>query len=134
MGYQTALHLIDVKIKYESLPLVKKALQTGKGRGLGPLKYFLEQACLVDDGFLCFRPHGNYDSRYDPNEDDGTVPVIEGKWYEAEKIAEWLKLHSEKGGRLILHSLEADGAAWGWEFDGKGRLREIALCSVGKWK
>lgn len=46
---------------------------------------------------------------------------------------EWLKLHSEKGGRLIQHSSEGDGAAWGWEFDGRGRLRQLALCSVGKW-
>jgi len=134
MGYETALHLIDVKIKDDSLPIVKKALKTKKGRGLAPLVYFLEQAFLVDDGFLCFKPTGNYYSRYEPDEDDGTVPVIEGKWYEAEEIAEWLKLHSEKGGRLIQHSSEADGAAWGWEFDGKGRLRELALCSVGKWK
>jgi len=134
VGYQTALHLIDVKIKEDSLPIVKKALQTKKGRGLGPLKYFLEQAFLPEDGFICFKPKGNYTSPYSPDEDDETVPAVEGKWYESEQIAEWLKLHSEKGGRLIQHSCEGDGAAWGWEFDGKGRLRELALCSVGKWK
>ena len=134
MGYETALHLIDVKIKDDSLPIVKKALKTKKGRGLAPLVYFLEQAFLPDDGFLCFKPTENCHSPYVPDEDDGTVPVVVGKWYEAEKVAEWLKLHSEKGGRLIQHSSEADGAAWGWEFDGKGRLRELALCSVGKWK
>ena len=86
------------------------------------------------DGILCFKPTGNYHSPYVPDEDDGTVPVLVGKWYESEHIAEWLKLHSEKGGRLIQHSCEADGAAWGWEFDGRGRLRELCLCSVGKWK
>jgi hypothetical protein len=134
MGYETALHLIDVKIKEESLPKVKKALQTKKGRGLGQLVYFLEEAYLSDDGFLWFKSTGRFDSPYVADEDDGTVPVLAGKWYEAEKIAEWLKLHSEKGGRLIQHSCEADGAAWGWEFDGRGRLRELALCSVGKWK
>ena len=134
MGYQTALHLIDVKIKDESLPIVKKALQTKKGRGLRPLVYFLEEAFLPDDGFLCFKSTGRYDSPYVPDEDDETVSVLVGKWYEAEQIAEWLKLHSEKGGRLIQHSSEADGAAWGWEFDGRGRLLELALCSVGKWK
>jgi len=26
------------------------------------------------------------------------------------------------------------GAAWGWESDGYGRLRELALRLVGKWK
>ncbi len=134
MGYQTALHLIDVKIKDESLSIVRKALQTKKGRGLKPLMYFLEQAFLADDGLLCFKSTGRYGSPYMPDEDDGTVLVLVGKWYESEKIAEWLKLYSEKGGQLIQHSCEADGAAWGWEFDGRGRLRELALCSVGKWK
>jgi hypothetical protein len=134
MGYETALHLIDVRIKDESLPIVKKALQTKKGRGLRPLVYFLEEAFLLDDGFLCFKSTGRYESPYDPDEEDETVPVLAGKWYESEQIAEWLKHHSEKGGRLIQHSLEADGAAWGWEFDGRGRLRELALCSIGKWK
>ena len=134
MGYETALHLIDVKIKDESIPIVKKALQTKKGRGLRPLVYFLGEAFLPDDGFLCFKSTGRYDSPYVPDEDDGTVLVLVGKWYEAEEIAEWLKLHSQKGGRLIQHSCEGDGVAWGWEFDGRGRLRELALCSVGKWK
>jgi hypothetical protein len=134
MGYRTALHLINVKIKDESLPIVKKALQTKKGRGLGQFVYFLEEAFLPDDGFLCFKSTGRYDSPYLPDEEDETVPVLIGKWNEAELIAEWLKLHSEKGGRLIQHSWEADGAAWGWEFDGRGRLRELALCSIGKWK
>ena len=134
MGYETALHLIDVKIKEDSLPIVKRALQTKKGRGLAPLVYFLEEAFLLDDGFLCFKSTGRYESPYVANEDDGTVLVLVGKWRDSEKIAEWLKLHSEKDGCLIQHSCEADGAAWGWEFDGRGRLRELALCSVGKWK
>jgi hypothetical protein len=134
MGYETALHLINVKIKEESLPVVKKALQTKKGRGLRSVTDFLEAAFLPDDGFLCFTITGDYESPCEPDEDDNTVPVLCGKWYDAEKIAEWLKLHSEKNGRLIEHSLEADGAAWGWEFDGHGRLRELELCSVGKWK
>lgn len=34
MGYETALHLIDVKIKDESLPKVRKALQTKRGLAL----------------------------------------------------------------------------------------------------
>jgi hypothetical protein len=134
MSYQTIMYLVDVKIKADSLTAVTKALKTKKGRGLGGLKYFLEQAFLPDDGFLCFKASGNYSSPFCPDDDDGTVPAIEGKWDESEKIAQWLKLHSEKGGMLIQHSMEGDGLAWGWEFDGKGRLRELALCPVGKWE
>jgi YD repeat-containing protein len=61
------------------------------------------------------------------------VPALHGKWYEDEQIASWLKLHSEKGGRVVLHSVEADGEAWGWEFDGRGRMRALALRPAGKW-
>ncbi len=63
MGYDTALHLIDVKIKDDSLPIVVKALETKKGRGLAPLVYFLEQAFLPDDGVLCFKPTSDCYSR-----------------------------------------------------------------------
>ena len=114
-------------------PKVKKALQTRKGRGLIPIKYCLEQAFLPEDGFICFKPKGYFTSPYSPDEEDGSVPAIEGKWYESEQIAQWLKLHSEKGGRIVLHRFEGDGYAWGWEFDGKGRLRELHLRSMGKW-
>ena len=55
MGYETALHLIDVKIKDESVSIVRKALHTKKGRGLRALVYFLGEAFLPDDGFLCFK-------------------------------------------------------------------------------
>lgn len=134
MGHETALHLVNVEIKDESLPVVKQALETRKGRGLRPIAAFLEEAFLSDEGFLCFKSTGRYDSPYEPDQDDGSVPVLIGKWYEDEKIAEWLKLHAEEGGRLIQHSCKADGAAWGWEFDGQGRLRELALVPVGEWK
>jgi hypothetical protein len=134
MGYHTTLYLVDVKIKDDSIPVVRKALETKKGKGLSRLKTFLELAYLADDELLCFRPTKEWTSPYSPMDDDGSVPAIEGKWYESEEIAKWLKLHSEKGGRLIEHSCEGDGAAWGWEFDGKGRLRPLALSSVGRWE
>ena len=42
---------------------------------------------------------------------------------EAESIAPWLRQRSEKGGCMVRHSIEGDGNAWGWEFDGRGRMR-----------
>ena len=134
MGYETTLHLFDVKIKEDSLPLVKKALKAKKVQGFPQLVYFLPEAFLSDDGFLRFKSTGLYSSPYCPDEDDETVPALSGKWKRSEEIAEWLKLHSEEGGKLIHHSNEGDGAAWGWEFNGRGKLRELALCLVGKWK
>jgi hypothetical protein len=71
-----------------------------------------EQAALwrlTEGRFLCFKSTGRYDSPFVPDEEDGTETVLVGKWYESEQVAEWLKLHSEKGGRLIQHSCEGDG-------------------------
>lgn len=134
MGYETALHLIDIKIKDDSVSVVEKALKGKKSGGLRPLVHFLDEVVLDVDGFLCFKSTGAYASPYVPNDEDGTVPALSGKWQDSEKIAEWLKKHSEKGGRLIHHSCEGDGAAWGWEFDGRGKARELAMCSIGKWE
>jgi hypothetical protein len=133
VGYDTALHLNDVKIKSSSVPDVKRALANPDGRGLKKICGFLEQAVIDEDGFLTFRASDEYLTPYDPG-DDGTVPALIGKWYESEKIAGWLKRHSEKGGRLINHSCEGDGEAWGWEFNGRGKMREIGLGYAGKWQ
>ncbi len=133
MGYETALHLVDVKIKADSLQDVKRALAKPGGRGLKAISHFLEQALIDEDGLLTFRPSDEYSTSYDPC-DDGTVPALIGKWHESEKIARWLKPHSEKGGRLINHSCEGDGEAWGWEFNGRGKMREIGLGYAGKWQ
>ena len=135
MGYETALHLVDVKIKEESLPSVKKAIKgKRKSNQFDPVAQFLECVIVDDSGFLCFKPIANFDSPYDPNDDDGTLPALSGKWRQSEKIAEWLKQYSKEGGCLIHHSNEGDGAAWGWEFDGRSKMRELALCSIGDWE
>jgi hypothetical protein len=78
MGYETALHLIDVRIKDASVPIVKKALETKKGRGLRPISSFLEEAFLGDDRFLCFKGTGEYDEPYLSDEEDETVTVLNG--------------------------------------------------------
>lgn len=138
MGYHTALHLIDIRIKDTSVPTVKKALETKSGRGLRHISSFLEEVHLRGDRFLYFRSNAEYDDDCDDqdisSETVATVPVSVGRWYRSEAIAEWLKLHCEKGGRLIHHSCEEDGEAWGWEFNGRGKLRELSLSPVGRWK
>ena len=55
MGYESSLHLIDVRIKTQCVPSVERALKTRKGRGLAPLRYFLERVVLDVDGFLTFK-------------------------------------------------------------------------------
>jgi len=132
MGYQTCLHLVDVKIKVESVSLVRRKLSRRKSSNKDPLRFFFERAVLDSNNFLMFKASDDGLDPYGPF-DDGTTPALYGKWYEAERIAEWIKQYVEKGGRMVLHSLEADGAAWGWEFDGRGRMRALALKPSGKW-
>ena len=134
MGYESSLHLIDVKIKADSVAEVMRVLRTRRGCGLAPIRYFLERAALNRDGFLVFKSSEDGLDPYEPDEDDGTVPALFGKWYEDGQIASWLKQHSEKGARMVLHSIEADGDAWGWEFDGRGRMRKLTLRPLGKWE
>ena len=134
MGYEWDLHLDGVKIKPDAVPAVKKALASPGIRGTVRIKYFLEQAMIDSTGFLLFKGREDGFNSYVPDEDDGTVPAIAGKWYEVGHIARWLRRHSEKGGRLVLHSNEGDGEAWGWEFDGKGRMRSLQLVPVGRWE
>lgn len=133
MGYWSSLHLIDVKIKAESVPEVSRVLKTRKGRGLSALRFFLERAVVDSEGFLTFKASKDGSDPYLSNQEDET-PALYGKWYECERTAAWLKQHSEKGGRIILHSIEADGEAWGWEFDGRGKMRALRLCHIGKWE
>src|ERR1019366_898917 len=123
MGYESTLHLIDIKVKRESVPVVRRILKSRKGRAIkSDLQIFLDRAVLDTEGFLSFKASENGYDPYVPDE-DGTVPALSGKWYEDKSIAKWLRQHSEKGGRIVLHSNEADGEAWGWEFDGRGKMR-----------
>ncbi len=134
VGYQTILHLIDVKIKSESVSIVERVLSTRKGRGVRPILEFLSLVAVDCDGFLAFRPSNDYDSPYTPYEEDETVPAVCGKWHEADRIAKWLRHHCQRGGRLIQHSSEGDGLAWGWTFDGRGRMKYMELRPIGKWE
>jgi len=132
VGKRNSLQMIDIKIKKESIPIVNRALKTGKGRGLTPIKYFLSRAVIDCEGFLIFK--ASDDDVDDPycSFEDGTTIALFGTWDEHEKIASWVKLHSEKGGKMVLFSYNGDGAAWGWEFDGKSRMRELQFRSSRK--
>ena len=134
MGYETSLQLVNVKIKNESMPVVTRAIKTGKCRGLGKIQYFFTVIGLDNFGFLRLLDNGSFSTLYGVNDEDGTALALDGKWYDVEKFASWLKKHSEKGGRIILHSAEGDGLAWGWEFDGKCGMNYFHLDHVGKWR
>ena len=134
MGYETSLQLVNVKIKDGSVPVVTKAIVTGKGKGLAKIRYFFSVISLDNTGFLHLLNNDICSTPYGINKEDGTALALDGKWYDVEDFADWLKLHAEKGGRIVLHSAEGDGLAWGWEFDGKGGMENFQLDHVGKWR
>lgn len=134
MGYETSLQLVNLKIKGESVPALMKAITTGKGKGLAKIRYFFSVIGLDTSGFLRLLNNGDYSTPYGVNKEDGTAVALDGKWYDVEDFAAWLKQHAEKGGRIVLHSAEGDGFAWGWEFDGNGGMENFQLDHVGKWR
>jgi hypothetical protein len=133
MGYECVLHLVGVRIKADAVPAVTRALANPGGRGTTRIACFLERAVIDRGSFLVFKASEDGIDPYVPMEDDGTVPALYGKWYEDKYFARWLSRYCERGGRVVLHSIEADGCAWGWEFDGRGRMRALNLVPVGKW-
>ena len=97
MGYVSSLHLIDVKIKEGSVPIVSRALKAAKaGRGLPHLRPFVDRAVIDSEGFLAFEASKDGSDLYAPDEEDGTVPALYGQWYDAERFARWLRRHSVK--------------------------------------
>ena len=133
MGKRNSLQMVNVVIKADSVPIVNLALKTGKGPGLTPIRYFLSRAIIDCQGTLIFKESEDAEDPY-CSFDDGTTIALFGTWDEHEKIASWVKLHSEKGGKMVLFSYDGDGAAWGWEFDGKGRMRELQYRNIMKYE
>lgn len=86
MGYESSLHLINVKIKAESIRRVRAMHETGQGRIPSLVRWFLEQVVIDREGFLAFKASDDGLNPYIPDEEDGTVPALYGKWYGAEAL------------------------------------------------
>jgi len=131
MGYWTSMHLVEVRIKKGCRATVNRQIRNHKRVVDANLSFFLDWVAIDSEGFLCFRADDEETDAYCPDE-EGLVPAKNGKWHWAESIAHWLKRYCD-GGRMVFHSREGDGAAWGWEFDGQGKARLIELRPKGKW-
>ena len=96
MGYESALHLVNVKIKEASLPVVEKEIKgKKKSKKFDSVAQFLECVVVDEGGFLCFKPVTNFDSPYAPNEDDeGALGCFEGS---LSRSARWLRDQGIRG-------------------------------------
>jgi len=134
MSNESALHLVDVKITSASRQRFRRAVISSRELvSDDALRCFLERVVVDSDGFLMFTASEDGRDPYAPTEEQNHVPALYGKWGYAEEIAAWLKPHAEPGGRIIFHSIEADGDAWGWEFDGRGRMKATGRWNTSLW-
>lgn len=131
MGYETRLHLVGITIRDECRAAVKRQIRSHKRIADETLQLFLDWAAIDSEGALCFRADED-DTDGDAPDEEGLVPTKDAKWYGAEVIVDWVKPYCE-GGMIVFHSQEADGCAWGWEFDGQGKTRFLELRPKGKW-
>ena len=133
MGNRSRLHIVSVVIKEASCKAARRAIASYQTVRNEDLRYFLSMAIVDEERFLDFRAGPEGEDPYLPDE-CGQVPAKDSKWRQDEVIANWIKRHAEKGGRIIFHSLEGYGEVWGWEFDGKNRTRMLGLLPCGKWE
>jgi len=132
MGNRSRLHIVGVVIKEESRKKVQSSIAAHDRMTNKTLKFFLSSVIADEEGMLSFKAYSNGVDPYEPDE-RGEVCARDANWSDAEAIAAWIKRYGERGGHIILHSLEGDGRAWGWEFDGKGRSRYLELRPSEKW-
>jgi hypothetical protein len=133
MGDETTLMLVGVTVRPDRRKPIEVLLKKQAAARKPGLRLLFRQLCLTPDNSIEFRLSAKDDVATDEVPDEaGYVSSIWGKWYEAEALAEWLCRHCAEG-RVIQHSREGDGGAWGWEFRG-GRIRRLSLEPSGPWK
>ncbi|HNQ88092.1 MAG TPA: hypothetical protein PKM73_05720 [Verrucomicrobiota bacterium] len=138
MGYETCLHLLDVEVDPRRRDYVERLLRNPEKARNKVAREYLKLMGMSDGGYLNFRfdPEERWAYPYGINEDDpdddGFVLAMVGKWYDAGRFAVWLCYHCA-GGKLVLHSNEADGEAFGWEFE-DGRIRYLELIPCSEWR
>lgn len=110
MGYYSTIESLP-KIKKEKIRSVRSAIKKFNEKAnteeMPEWQWFFENIKITSEGNI------------DP---DG----YNGKWYDTNKLALWLADKVEKG---RLEYTGEDGAKWGFEFDGKGKVYFIEYTS-----
>ncbi len=130
MSYYTEL-VLAVGIREDKLEEAREALAQAPVYNSIGLNMFLETVEITDTFEFKARGH-NFTTDYDPD-DEGLVPALSGKWRDFDDIAAWLAKYADDEGRLLVHSEEGDGWDVGYEFDGKGNFRMLALQPIEHW-
>lgn len=126
MGYETEITLI-ASIRKDKIGQARQELADPETSPF-PL---LAISC---DNCVQFKPDENYyDSEFDKDE-EGLVPALKAKWRSQDiSFVDWMAQYVTAGSGVYVHSLEVDGEEYGYEFDGKGRYRLLALRPTSGW-
>lgn len=132
MSYMTEI-LLQVRIPKRNLAAVQRDLADPEGYASAGLQLFLSVAAVSSANTIEFRANGHdLDSEYCEDQED-LVLALKAPWRDFDDIAAWLAPHATRGSRLLVHSLEADGNDFGYEFDGRDRCRRLRLSPSGGW-
>jgi hypothetical protein len=143
MGYETDLVLVGVRPPPGRLARVKRALKRMQREQASEAAYIFRHPAFSSDGTIEFNsvsfddPDALLAAAEEPDEEGLVLTALAdytpqiGKWYDVHLVAAWL---CEQGceGRIIQHSRDGDGEAWGWEF-ADGRIRELQLLPASGW-
>lgn len=133
MGYWTTLSITGVRFSKRDAARVQRDLKAWRRFKTPDMMIFLSNAALTAGNCLCFDYNSDYKGDYPLGPDENQcTPAMDGKWSGDEQIARWIASHQGHGS-ISFHSLEGDGMAWMFEFDGKGRYRRHEL-SPARWK
>ena len=131
MSYYTELLLL-ARVRKDNRAEVRKELKNPPNYEEPELRYFLSILNIRDTGTLNFKCDEETDTEY-CEDDEGTVDAVKGKWYGIDPIVQWLAQRVDRNSRMIFHSLEADGGSFGYEFDGRGKMRYLELKPTTGW-
>ena len=130
MGYYSEILLLT-KIKKDKRSEIREEIAATPYYQSSELRFLIDVIKLTPQGYLKFRKdNGDPLTEYKPDA-NGLLPAATGTWYDVESFASWLAPYAEEGSRIHIHSMEADGRDWAYEFDGKGQIRILELRSSG---
>lgn len=97
------------------------------------LRTFISMLGMTDNGTFQFKNNGHPFKTGYCEDDEGLVEAIEAPWGDFEEIASWVAGYADAGSKIHIHSLEADGNDFAYEFDGKGKMRFLAMQPSSGW-
>lgn len=132
MSYWTEI-LLQVRIPERKVVEVRRELEQPEKYASHGLRMFLSLAELSSANTLEFKASGHdFDSEYCEDDED-LVQALKAQWCDPDDIAAWIARYARRGNRMLIHSLEANGNEFGYEFDGRGRCRCLLLRPHRGW-